>query len=360
MQTGRRREDERIKSVQHKGGCMEWFWYRLNKKNEAVLLRAFGTEPAVKLPEKIGGHVLTELSDYCFSGKEKYTGDEEFLFLAGEGEETRSGEEEVRFYELLEKGKLCALAGDFIKEVTLSGAVRKIGKFAFYQCHHLESITFEGREFELGGDAFMNCGSLKKFQIYALPQEPTGLRQILAQQDVETEVYFLSKEAHMVTGAVLFPEYSEKYDLIGPAHIFELNIEGEGFRARQCFEDGIFRFQKYDQIFSQAKDTEEERTLCRMAALRLGHPVELREEAKQMYTEYLLSHMECFLDSVLAEKKLELLKSLGENGNLGKDVLENCLKKAVKSKWTEGIRLLLMWKEEWRKEEEDAYGFEEF
>ena len=98
-----------------------------------------------------------------------------------------------------------------------------------------------------------------------------------------------------------FPEYSEKYDLIGPAHIFELNIEGEGFRARKCFEGDIFSLPMYDEVFRRAAEKEDERTLCRMAALRLCRPISLSEGNRDVYHTYLLSHMEAFLDELIRQ-----------------------------------------------------------
>lgn len=350
---------------------MDWFWYRLDETGSAVLLRAFGTQPVVFLPERLDGHPVAEISEYCFSEKEKYTGEEDFIFLTAEevvqkdekeipvrasGEERRSC-----FFQLLKEKKICALAGDFITDVTLSSTVKRIGALAFYQCRHLESITFSFGEFELGGDAFMNCRSLRRFYFHASPQKPTALRQVLAQQSVETECYFLSPEDETVMAAFLFPEYSERYDLIGPAHIFELNIEGEGFRARQCFENGVFLFSKYDRIFLQAVDTEETGTLCSMAVLRLTYPMELAKEEKKAYRTYLLSHLEYFFDWIIKERELTLFRGLAKQGYIGKKELGLLLKKAVNAQWAEGIRLLLMWKKEWWEEkEEDAYGFEDF
>lgn len=343
---------------------MKWFWYRLNERGEAVLLRVFGTQPVLSLPEKIDGRPLTEISEYCFSEKEKYTGEESFLCMAAENEVSDSvagGENISCFFRVLREKKICVLAGDFISEVKIPSSVKKVGTLAFYQCRHLEQIFFGAGNLELGGDAFMNCRRLKKFFFYTFPEKPTALRQILAQQSGETECYFLSPEDGAVTAALLFPEYSEKYDLIGPAHIFELNIEGEGFRARQCFENGVFLFQKYDRIFSQAADSEEEKTLCKMAAMRLKFPFGLKEEEKKGYLEYLLCHMESMADWMIEEKETGLWKELGELGSIRKKDFELFLKKSIDARWTEGVRFLLQWKEAWWKEkEEEEYEFDDF
>lgn len=136
----------------------------------------------------------------------------------------------------------------------------------------------------IGSDAFMNCRSLKNITICGGVAEPSGLKQILAQRSLETEVSFVSE--HGTDAVILYPEYSETYDEIGPAHIFELTIEGEGFRARQCFREGIVDIVQYDGIFLQACAKESVKTLCRMAWLRLYYPAGLRRDQKRIYEDY--------------------------------------------------------------------------
>lgn len=41
----------------------------------------------------------------------------------------------------------------------------------------------------------------------------------------------------LLDSSIFYPEYNGGYDEVGPAHIFALNIEGEGFRMRQCFKE---------------------------------------------------------------------------------------------------------------------------
>ena len=77
---------------------------------------------------------------------------------------------------------------------------------------------------------------------------------------------------------LLFPEYYESYDEIAPAHVFGRNIEGEGFRARQCVRAGEIDFALYDSIFQKACAEERETTLNRLALNRLCYPVGLTGE----------------------------------------------------------------------------------
>ena len=87
-------------------------------------------------------------------------------------------------------------------------------------------------------------------------------------------------EAEFPDAFLLYPEYYERYDTIAPAHIFGLNIEGEGFRARQCFRGDMIDFAAYDAIFGKACAEESVTTLGRMSLDRLMTPVSLSESSR--------------------------------------------------------------------------------
>ena len=58
---------------------------------------------------------------------------------------------------------------------------------------------------------------------------------------------------------------------------FKLNMNGEGFRARQAFMDRVFVWKQYDEIFSEAIAQESEDDLLDMAfyqayLLRMSFP----------------------------------------------------------------------------------------
>lgn len=88
----------------------------------------------------------------------------------------------------------------------------------------------------------------------------------------------------------MFFEYDQTYDEIGPAHIFKLNMNGEGFRARQAFMDRVFVWKQYDEIFSEAIAQESEDDLLDMAFYRLIYAYDLSKEARQQFLEYIVNH----------------------------------------------------------------------
>lgn len=82
---------------------------------------------------------------------------------------------------------------------------------------------------EVGSDVFMNCRNLHKICILSDIKDVTGLRQVLSRISSEIEVTYMKYDK--ITAKVLYPEYSESYDEIAPAHIWKKyrgrRIQGE-------------------------------------------------------------------------------------------------------------------------------------
>ena len=238
------------------------------------------------------------------------------------------------------KGEPCehSAQGEFVEKITLPDAVERIENAAFFNCKKLYALEVGKRTTEIGSDVFNNCSALHKVHIRGKAGEETGAKQLLARISWDVEVQF--------DDAVLFyPEYYEGYDTIAPAHIFGLNIEGEGFRARQCFREGKVDFEAYDSIFEKACAEENDRVLVHMAMDRLMTPVGLTEKNRIRYEKYLVSVPEKIFEICLKNRKLEWLKYY-VNSVLAGDKIETTVKEKalvtyVQQDWTEGAAVLL-------------------
>ncbi len=277
-----------------------------------ILTRLYGDSPVVIVPSVIADRPVIGLGEYCFS--EKSVASDGSARIDHEGAEER------------------ALSGDYITEVSIPETVKSIGDLCFYGCRKLKTV--ELYDASIGSDAFMNCHQLSLFILHKSVHEKTALRRILMQRNAETYVRFDDAEAY-------FPEFTEHYDLIGPAHIFELAIDGEGLRARQCFEDDVFKPEAYDVAFQRAVSAEDERTLCRMAAARLQFPEHLSEEARNMYEDYISEHIEVLAADAVLNRDLGLIIALAERGELSSEQIKQCLMMTTKERWIEGTRMLL-------------------
>lgn len=358
-----------------------FIWEKITEK-EIRLLRAFGTDGVVMVPEWIDGRQVTEIGAYCFSRRKLPEGewyvtrilstssesmaDEKnwnrkknaiWLSAAGETEQITDRMEDNFWKQTEQLSYLHELSEKYIQEVHLPASIRKVGACAFYNCSKMTALTiFPGTE-EFGSDAFMNCLGLHRIHMQAHYKEKTGLKQLLAQVKWQVEVQFLE-------ASVLYPEYYESYDEIGPAHIFELNLSGEGFRARQCFKDGVLQLASYDEIFPQACVEEKTEVLLQMAWNRLRDAWELTTEARSMYEAYIRSHGSVVTTLLLQEKRLEELHLFFKKGYGSEALIDEAVQLASGMAWTEATASLLGWKRELYAPKEQSvksrYSFDTF
>lgn len=310
-----------------------------NTKNDGVrVLRMYGTQPEVEIPETVSGRQITEIGEYCFA--------QTAHFPAG--------------CETIAHPYACTeLSGSFLKEVRLSDGVKKIGNLAFYNCTGLKKLEFSKELETVGSDAFMNCRNLSRITVRCGIAEKSGVRQVLSQISSEMEVTFF-KEGR-TEAVVLYPEYYETYDEIAPAHLFGRNIEGEGFRARQCFKDGIADLTQYDTIFPKACVTETPETLGRLVCTRLHYPAGMTEKSRALYEAYLRKHEMEITAELVRKKDIASIRFFCKNGLLTKEAVVFGSGVASEMDWAEGVVLLLHLKQEFFKEkEEGSYTFEDF
>lgn len=351
----------------------QWYWYELLAPGEVRLLRVFGKTSDVILPRRIAAGIVTEIGAYCFAERERVeiyricSETEEFEQVCFWGKKDGQGDAsenekvhqmEEPFSRWCDREGFLPLAGKNVTSIVLPSSITKIGNFAFYQCRELQEISLGAEEIELGSDAFMNCRKLSRFLFRGNPEKSSCLKQVLAQRSEETSVYF--EEQGQIQAALLYPEYSENYDLIGPAHIFELNIQGEGFRARQCFQNGIVDFGAYDRIFALECGEESVETLCRMACNRLQYPFRLQERERDLYESYVSENINVVGKALVSERNLSGIQSFYQLGLLQAPQLQNCLEQAVAGNWTEGVREMLSLRDSNQKKEGTAYAFEDF
>ena len=297
--------------------------YNLNwektKEGNARLLGVTDIPGELVLPEKIEGLPLTEVGPYCFA-KNKY-----------------------------------------LKRVVLPDTVIKMERMAFYNCTGLENLEMGAKLTELGGDAFMNCHNLHQLIVRCGALEPSGVRFVLRQISSDLTVYFLGK-TEPERAVVLFPDYYESYDEVTPAHLFGRNIEGEGFRARQFFKDGVFEYARYDGIFGKACAEEREITLCEMAMNRLRYPVGLMSDAKIQYEVYVREHMDTICQRAVLDKDMELLEFICKSKLAEQMHMDNCARLAAEQEWAEGGAFILRLKAQYfaSVNKESRYMFDEF
>jgi len=248
--------------------------------------------------------------------------------------------EEIEGLPLTEVGPYCFAKNKYLERVVLPDSVTKIERMAFYNCIGLKELEMGADLMELGGDAFMNCHNLHVLKVRCKAMAPSGVRFVLRQISSDLTVHFCGK-TDAERAVILFPDYYESYDEVTPAHLFGRNIEGEGFRARQFFRDGVFEYSRYDGIFGKACAEEKEKTLCEMSMNRLRYPVGLVVEAKAQYEAYVRAHMETICQKVVQDRDMELLEFLCKSKLAEQSHMDNCARLAAENEWAEGGAFIL-------------------
>ena len=278
--------------------------------------------------------------------------------------------DEIEGLPITEVGPYCFAKNKYLERVVLPDTVAKIDRMAFYNCTSLKELEVGSAIEELGSDAFMNCHQLHELKVRCWAQERSGIRLILRQISHDMYVHFLgSQRADKGTidtenseeARLLFTEYYETYDEVAPAHLFGRNIEGEGFRARQCFKEGVFEYARYDSTFQKACAEEREATLCEMAMNRLRYPVGLTEEVRKRYAEYVTEHLAHICQTAVLRREPELIEFLCKNQLMEQAVLEQTACFAAECEWAEGGALMLRLKEQYfALTKKNRYEFEDF
>lgn len=313
------------------------------------LLRVFGGMPEVVLPAEIEGSTVTEIGPYCFAERPHLP-----------AHYRKTGEKRKKMDKMhLSSLKLREICGGYPERIVLPDTVKKIGNLAFYNCTSLVTLELGSAMMDVGGDAFMNCRKLHTIILHCGAREKSGIRQMLSQISSDIEVIFQGEQGR--EAVLLFPEYYEGFDEITPAHIFGRKIEGEGFRARQSFKNGVPDFAQYDQIFQKACVEETVETLCRLAMNRLRYPVDLGKTACLRYEEYIRAHADEVCGKVIKKRKIDQIEFLCEKGLMNRESLSAGARGAAEAGWAEGAAYFLRLKEKYfsQKENSDRYSFKD-
>lgn len=300
--------------------------------NKLRLCRVFGSLDTLVLPEEIDGWQITVIGAYCFAARGHLSAAlTEEAVQAGLGDGTTPPE-----------GALRPLNGEYLREIALPDSVTCLETYAFYNCRRLQRLIVGAALREIHSDAFMNCRSLHTLVLRAAAEEPSGLQFLLNQLTAELAVSFEVPDRPTVR--LLYPEYTESYEEIGPAHIFSLHVEGEGYRARKQFADGKINFSGYDAVFEKACNEEQFLTLMKMALYRMEYPYALSAEARGRYESYIASH-ECeVMEQLVEAQDEETLELLCRQPFISDAAVQAAVIRSVSAGWTRGTAGIIRWR----------------
>lgn len=242
------------------------------KNGEACITGGLSFAMIMDVPEKIEGYPVTEIGAYAFS--------------------ERMGDASV------------------IEEIILPPTIRRIGRYAFYNCRNLKRIQLYNTVADLGAGAFTGCHQVREIDITFVGDEKSCLKEFLIDLPEEQTVYIHGEKGD---ARFVFPEYFEEAVENTPARILETHTHGSGMMYRNCFVQRELKRNLYDERFEWAKGSESEETLFRIAFCRLLYPYELSEKAEQNYKEYLKVHLEACIRWTVKNKREKELYYLTEH-----------------------------------------------
>lgn len=222
------------------------FEYEMQDSGTVRITRYTGNGLQVDVPSVLDGHPVTELGDYAFSGLP-------------------------------------------VNAVSLPVSLKRMGRYALYNCRELETLEFCSPLMDFGAGTFTGCHRIKKLIVSFYGEEISALREVLAEVAEELTVEYCCDGGKAV---LVFPEFFEEGVENTPARIIEHHTHGSGMYYRNCFVNRKLQFDEYDRRFSYAIGQEREELLILLAAYRLMYPYGCSLQASGIYEDFLQHHFD--------------------------------------------------------------------
>ena len=295
--------------------------YRI-KNNAIEIVRCYGTDDRIVLPEEINGLPVVSAAPYAFSAHKD----------GEEDAETWESEDVISF------GEERLLAGEEVQEIVFPDTLKEIGRYIFYGCKKLERLEFSDTLMQVGTGAFTGCSGLKELVIHQKKGLKSCAKEILGELWQKIDVDFLyengeagGKRAHMV-----FPEHYDEAVENTPARILFTEYHGSGTNYRQCFYSKELDFAEYDSLFDMA--------------------VVMDKKAKKQYEDYIRGNLKDIGEFLVESGSLNGLELLSREKLWNREGLEHSIDVASGKKDMEISAFLMNERSRMQKEEQKVAG----
>ncbi len=301
------------------------FYYR--EENQSIeIIRCFGCDGKVVLPECIDGLPVEKVAAYTFSDR-RDSEDREFLVYETEDHALFKGEEEL-------------LAGGNVEEIIFPDTVREIGNYIFYGCKKLRKLEFSDALVRIGGGAFTGCGGLAFLKVHMKSGRQSCVKEILGELWQRIDVTFCYEQEGR-KAVLVFPEHYEEAVENTPARILFTQHHGSGNNYRQCFYNKVVDYRKYDSLFSVAAARDKADVLADMALWRLACPYDLSDNHKRSYENMIRDRYQEVVPYLIKEEHFDQIKLFTAHALWDAGMLEFALETAAKMGRTEILSYLM-------------------
>lgn len=304
--------------------------YRI-KNNTIEIIRCYGTDDRIVLPEEINGLPVVSAAPYAFSAH-------------------KDGEEEAEVWEnedAFSFGEERLLAGEEVQEIVFPDTLKEIGR-----------LEFSDTLMQVGTGAFTGCSGLKELVIHQKKGIKSCAKEILGELWQKIDVDFLyengavsGKRAHMV-----FPEHYDEAVENTPARILFTEYHGSGTNYRQCFYNKELDFAEYDSLFDMAVVMDKLEVLVDMSFGRLCYPWLLSKKAKKQYEDYIRGNIKDIGEYLVESGNLNGLELLSREKLWNKEGLEHSIDVASGKKDMEISAFLMNERSRMLEEEQKVAG----
>lgn len=305
------------------------YLYRRNKTGICID-RVYGHDGIVELLETLEGLPVTELGAYIFSDHID-RGDLEKCRMSGKFC-TEDG------LEVQDEEGMPEMSGNAVQELILPSKLRKVGRYAFYNCFHLKKLSFGGDLWDVGVGAMTGCHKIERVTVKTDENGDSCLRDILTELP---ETLRVDMDKNGEQGRFWFPEFFEEGVENTPARIIENHVHGSGIRYRNSFLHKKLNILEYDKLFPYAEAWEEESIVLKLVLDRILYPMDLTETAEEKYIQYLREHGERAVSILGEEKEYAAMRTILTKITPDRTETEKMLERAQRSGDSRWVSILM-------------------
>lgn len=182
---------------------------------------------------------------------------------------------------------------DDIVCVRLPESVKTLYGFAFHNCRNLRKIFLHDSIDDYYDGVCRQCDSLTDIDMIMDRGWYEVVRNFLADNDRTLRFYLHIMEKYS-TACLSFPEYVYDFNENTMARTIQFSIAGSGMFYRECVDRRLVDYRQYDSLFDKAiidgGEVAED-----IAVGRLLYPVELSEDARKKYEDFIKTNAEKIL-----------------------------------------------------------------
>lgn len=299
---------------------LKWEACRLKEKKGARILKIYSQDREAELPETVesaeGSRLpVLELADYAFSAMRQGAEDDDFMGLP-------------------------PLTGDRVESAALPRSLKKVGRYAFYNCEGLKKLTFFTAVSDLGAGLFTGCRNISALDVWMIPGEKSCLYEVLSELNQTLRVTLRDQDGK-IRAKLLIPEYFEESVENTPARIVNLEMHGCGHRYRYCFRKEQTPFADYDALFPHVRVQEPPAVVSELAWYRLEYPAGLSEASETAYLGYLEAHPEAAVEAFAGIGDMALMRKAASDPRIHLDSLEKMIGAAQRTGQSGLVPLLM-------------------